>query len=179
MHTVCLLLGSNIRAEENLVQAVELLCTHLVVLKTSSVWESAAVGSDGPNFLNAALLAITPLGPATLKELVLRPLEGQLGRVRTCDKNAPRTIDIDLMVFDQQVQDPDLRKFAHIAVPVSQIMADLCLEGGACLRDVALALGQNTPLVFRGDVSLHPFTTAFQEHKDGRLRVGEHESGYP
>ena len=141
----------------------------MTVVRTSFVWESQAVGSDGPNFLNAALFALTPLDGVTLKEQVLLSVEAKLGRVRSNDENAPRTLDIDIIVFDQQVQDPGLWEFAHIAVPVSQVMGNLRRGTGACLKDVALALGQNTPLVLRGDVSLHPFSPVPQGNKEGRL----------
>lgn len=168
MHTVCLLLGSNIRAEETLPQAVELLRKHMVVLQTSSVWETPAVGSEGPNFLNAALSAVTPLAPDTLKKQLLRPLEAQLGRVRTGDKNAARTIDIDLVIFDQQVHDPSLWKFAHIAVPVSEILPGFQSESGEYLKDFALVVRKNSPIWIRDDVSVHPFSTVFQNHNARR-----------
>lgn len=96
-HRACLLLGSNIQPEENLRRAVELLRQYFVVEKVSAAWETPAVGSDGPDFLNAAVVIHTSLDPWQLKERFLRPLEAQLGRVRTADKNAPRTIDIDIV----------------------------------------------------------------------------------
>ncbi len=162
-HTICLLLGSNIRAEETLPQAVERLLELVVVLQTSSVWESQAVGSDGPPFLNAALLAKTPLDAGSLKKLVMLPLEAQLGRVRTKDKNAPRTIDIDLIVFDQHVQDPGLWNLAHIAVPVSEILPAFEAESGEHLKDFALEVRRNVSILLREDVSGYPFSTVFQQ----------------
>ena len=56
LHHVSLLLGSNIQPEKNIPLAVSLLQKQLTILQTSSVWESKAVGSDGANILNAALL---------------------------------------------------------------------------------------------------------------------------
>ncbi len=172
-HLICLLLGSNIRAKEFLPQAVEHLREHLVVLRTSSVWESHAVGSDGPAFLNAAVLAMTHLDAGSLKELVIRPVEAQLGRVRTQDKSAPRTIDIDLILFDQQVEDPDLWTLAHIAVPVSEIVSDCESEQGEQLRDVALVARRKTPIWLREDVSGYPFSTVFQNHTARRQCIWE------
>ena len=87
-HQVCLLLGSNIQPERNLPLAVRELGEQLTILRASSVWESPAVGSRGPNFLNAALLCQTGLAAEALKWQVLRPLEARLGRVRNQDKNA-------------------------------------------------------------------------------------------
>lgn len=113
MHRACLLLGSNIQPEKNLPLAVTLLHKQLTILQTSSVWESKAVGSDGPNILNAALLVLTSLEAEMLKEQVLHPLEAQLGRVRTGDKNSPRTIDLDILLFDQLALDLNLWQYAY------------------------------------------------------------------
>ena len=56
MHQVYLSLGSNIQPEVNLPRAVELLQEYGKFIKVSRAWESEAVGSDGPNFLNACVL---------------------------------------------------------------------------------------------------------------------------
>ncbi len=60
-HQVCLLLGSNIRPEHNLPLAVDQLQKTLTILRISRAWETPPVGSTGPNFLNAAILAETSL----------------------------------------------------------------------------------------------------------------------
>jgi 2-amino-4-hydroxy-6-hydroxymethyldihydropteridine diphosphokinase len=162
-HRVCLLLGSNIEPEKNIPLAVALLQKRMPVLRTSSVWESQAIGSDGPNFLNAALLALTEADANHLKEQVFRPLEAQLGRVRTQDKNSPRPIDIDLILFDQQLLDPSLWHYAHRAVPVAEVLPGYLLETGEYLNDAASRLASMTPIWVRKDVSIHPFSTAFYE----------------
>jgi 2-amino-4-hydroxy-6-hydroxymethyldihydropteridine diphosphokinase len=84
-HQICLLLGSNIQPERNLPLAVQQLASRMAILRASSVWESPAVGSRGPNFLNAALLCLTSLSAEILKWQVLRPLEARMGRVRNKD----------------------------------------------------------------------------------------------
>jgi len=84
-HQVCLLLGSNIRPEYHLPLAVALLRQELTILRVSSVWESAPVGGQGPNYLNAAVLAISQRNALLLKKRILRPLEAQLGRIRSTD----------------------------------------------------------------------------------------------
>ena len=89
MHQVYLSLGANIQPELNLPKAIQLLRKHGDILKVSSVWESEAVGSTGPNFLNACILFSTSLEAADLKDRVLRAIEAQLGRQRSADKNAP------------------------------------------------------------------------------------------
>lgn len=121
-HRACLLLGSNIQPEPNLRQAISMLRKHFIVEKVSGVWESPAVGSQGPNFLNVAVVISTSLEPAQLKEGFLRPLEAQLGRVRKADKNAPREIDIDIVAWDSEVIDADVWRHAHAALPVAELL---------------------------------------------------------
>ena len=151
-HQVCLLLGSNIQPEKNLAMGVDLLRSQVKIVRGSSVWETPAVGSAGPDFLNMALLVTTPLGAALFKEKVIRPLEMQLGRVRSADKNAPRTIDIDIILFDDQLLDPNLWRFAHRAVPVAEILPDLRSEQGELLKDIASRLTKTTQIRLRPDL---------------------------
>lgn len=161
-YLICLLLGSNIEAESNLPRAVNLLQEQLTVLQTSSVWESRAIGSDGPNFLNAALLALSPLDAEGLKENLIRPLEARMGRVRTEDKNAPRTIDIDLILFDGEVLDSQLWQFAHLAVPVSELLPDFSSGSGESLKDMVPTLFSAGAIWIREDISDYPFATVMQ-----------------
>ena len=151
---VCLLLGSNIRPEQNLPAAVNLLQKQLRLLQASSVWETTAVGSAGPNFLNAALRARALFDVLDLKERVIHPIEAQLGRVRTSDKNAPRTIDIDLILFDGQLLDATLWKYAYRAVPVAEILPGYLSDTGATLKDVASRLANSSQISVRTDVSI-------------------------
>ena len=148
-HEACLLLGSNIRPEHNLPLALDLLRKQLGIRRVSSVWETTAVGSDGPNFLNVALLVTTPLDSHALKEQILHPIETRLGRVRTQDKNAPRTMDIDLILFDGQLLDASLWKYAFRAVPVAEIMPDTLSEQGKKLKDVSVQLARTAHIRLR------------------------------
>jgi 2-amino-4-hydroxy-6-hydroxymethyldihydropteridine diphosphokinase len=123
-HQMVLLLGSNIQPQHNLPKAVALLSERFDILAISSVWESAAIGSDGPNFLNAAILLESKLAPQTMKDFVLRPLEASLGRVRVHDKNAPRTIDLDVVIWGKHTWDAEIWQHAHAAVPVAELLPD-------------------------------------------------------
>ena len=136
----CLLLGSNIEAQKNLPKAVGLLSKELVILRTSSVWQSKAVGSDGPDFLNTALLVETTLGVNELKGRVARKVEEELKRVRTEDKNAPRTIDIDIIFYDGKQIDDELDRYEHILLPVSEVMNQVERPSEVTLEKVALNL---------------------------------------
>jgi 2-amino-4-hydroxy-6-hydroxymethyldihydropteridine diphosphokinase len=151
-HQACLLLGSNILPEQNLVRGVDLLRKKVKIVQISSVWETPAVGSPGPDFLNLALLITTTLAADEFKEKVLRPLETQLGRRRSVDKNAPRTIDVDIILFDGQLLDPNLWRYAHRAVPVAEILPDYRSGQGDTLREVASVLAETTPIRLKLDV---------------------------
>lgn len=148
-HQVCLLLGSNIQPERNLALGVDLLKKKVKILRISSVWETPAEGSPGPDFLNLALLAVTPLEANELKQFVIRPLEAQLGRVRSADKNAPRTIDLDIILYDGEQLDDNLWQYAHRAVPVAEILPDYRSAEGERLSEAAYKLAKKTPIRLR------------------------------
>lgn len=129
-------LGSNIEPAAYLPRACRLLGERVEVLAVSAVYLSPAVGSPGsPPFWNAAARLATGLPPAALKREVLRPIEAALGRVRTADKSAPRTIDLDLVLYGSLVLDdpaaglvlphPDLLTHAYVALPAADLAPDL------------------------------------------------------
>jgi len=121
VHQAYLSLGSNIQPEINLPKAIDLLSKRGTILKVSSVWETEAVGSNGPNFLNACVLFSTPLTYPELKDQITRPIEDLLGRKRTEDKNAPRTIDIDIVLFDDQSRNDKYWTLAFVVIPLAEI----------------------------------------------------------
>jgi len=81
----------------------------LTVVRESSVYETDPVGFlDQPSFLNMVVRIETTKTPLELLAHVL-DVEQRLGRVRTF-RNAPRTIDIDILLYgDQVIQEPDLK----------------------------------------------------------------------
>jgi 2-amino-4-hydroxy-6-hydroxymethyldihydropteridine diphosphokinase len=146
-------LGSNIEPEHNLRAAVEALRQRVQVTALSSAWRSAPVGSPGPDFLNAAAELRTALDAAALKAEVLRPIEEMLGRVRTADPDAPRTIDLDILVFNQQVMDPTIWLHAHLALPLAEVSLHLAEpQSQRRLIEVAEQLGQQTDIHVQPDV---------------------------
>ena len=128
---VFITLGSNIRPEENLQAALTLLRADVSVLRISRIYETEPVDSYGDKFLNAAVLIESETPPGVLKFGMLRPIEALLGRVRTEDKNAPRTIDLDIALYgdtvidnpdDQLVlPDPYILTRAHVALPLADL----------------------------------------------------------
>jgi 2-amino-4-hydroxy-6-hydroxymethyldihydropteridine diphosphokinase len=120
-HLAYLNLGSNIQAETHLVRAVELLHEYGEVLNVSSAWESKSVGAEGPNYLNACVLFKTNIMQAELKESIIRPIEAKLRRKRSENKFSPRTIDIDIVLFDDKPYNDKFWKFAFVIVPLAEI----------------------------------------------------------
>ena len=108
MNRVFLALGSNIKKEENLAAAVALLQIVCQVDQIASVYETAPVGlTDQPIFWNTAVQISTPLDPIQIKQEIIGVVEKKLNRQRTKDKNAPRTIDVDIALFNDAVLDFD------------------------------------------------------------------------
>src|SRR5262249_27642859 len=120
-HLAYLNLGSNIQPETNLPKAVKLLAQHGEILKTSNVWESEPVGTEGSNYLNVCVLFKTPHAQEELKENIIHPIEYQLGRRRSSDKFAPRTIDIDIVLFDDVLTHAAFWKLAYMVVPLAEL----------------------------------------------------------
>jgi len=123
-HLAYLSLGSNIQPEVNLVRAVELLKRNGLIEKISNVWESKSVGADGPNYLNACVAYRTLLAQSALKEQVLLPIEKELGRKRTENKFAPRTMDIDIVIFDDHLVDDRYWQQPFVVIPLAEIHPD-------------------------------------------------------
>lgn len=123
MNDVYLLLGSNIEPEKNIPLALQSLkeSTLLEVKRISSVWRTSAVGSAADDFLNVAVNIVTSCELNCLKQMVIGEIEKKLGRVRTEDKNAPRTIDLDVVVYDNLILDKEVFTLDHIILPMAEI----------------------------------------------------------
>lgn len=117
-HRAVIGVGSNIAPRENVDRALEMLRTELTVLAESNwVWTDP-IGRPGQDrYLNGAVLVETDLSAEGL-EARLHLVESRLGRVRGADRYEPRTIDLDLVVYDGRVVDTDVyeRDFLRRAV---------------------------------------------------------------
>jgi 2-amino-4-hydroxy-6-hydroxymethyldihydropteridine diphosphokinase len=148
-------LGSNISPVKNLVNGLAFLRQYVDVQRCSSVWETAPVPAIGPNYLNAAVLIQTNLTPGLLKTIILRRIEVQLGRVRMSNKNAPRTIDMDILIYDGQLMDLKVWTHAFLAVPLAELLPDSTNPAsGETLRQVADRLAKDTLVKIRPDIHL-------------------------
>jgi len=134
---VYLSLGSNLGdREENLKKAIELLLHRLRVGLVSSVYETEPVGNtEQPKFLNSACQVFTRLAAKDLLVLT-KGFESMLGRARNTS-NAPRPIDIDILLYGDQViktadlviPHPRLAERAFVLVPLAEIAPDLVHPG--------------------------------------------------
>jgi 2-amino-4-hydroxy-6-hydroxymethyldihydropteridine diphosphokinase len=164
-HDAYLLLGSNIDPERNLPAACDLLRLHGRIVRVSQVWESPpADGSAQANYLNSAVLLETSHLADVLRRDVLPRIESQLGRTRDPnDKYAPRTIDIDLVLYDRdvidepgmQIPDADIERRNFVALPLAEIDPGYVHpRSGRTLAEIAAALGGVGSLRLRQDVVL-------------------------
>ncbi len=148
-----LLLGSNISPVINLLHGLKLLREACHVMAISNAWENYAIGGPGPNFINLAASIKTVLTLDGLRAHVIQPIETQLGRVRTENKNSPRTMDIDIVIFDGQVLDPSLWNRLHIALPFSELLPDLVdPTSHRTLLEIAISLRKEQWAVLRPEI---------------------------
>jgi 2-amino-4-hydroxy-6-hydroxymethyldihydropteridine diphosphokinase len=123
-HVFYLSLGSNIHPETNLPEAIEMLRKFGQIQACSNAWESHAAGSGGPNYLNASVMFVSTKSRDKLKTGVIRPIEAALGRIRGSNQNAPRTIDIDIMMADGKPLNVNRWAYPFVVVPMSDLLPD-------------------------------------------------------
>ncbi len=124
-------IGSNLDREHNIRRALHRLRDSYACLQVSSVYESAAIGFDGPPFLN--LVACYNTADSIAQTLrVLYDIEGLCGRERN-DALGSRSLDLDLLLFGQCVVDegqrciphPDILRYAFVLQPLAELAGSL------------------------------------------------------
>jgi 2-amino-4-hydroxy-6-hydroxymethyldihydropteridine diphosphokinase len=134
MNKVYLLIGGNMgNRKRNLGRAIVLLNEYCgKVVKASSIYQTAAWGiTNQPAFLNQALLLETPAGATALLTALL-DTEEKMGR-RRAEKYGPRNIDIDLLLYNNEVINlpqlmvphPEMQRRRFALVPLAEIAADI------------------------------------------------------
>jgi 2-amino-4-hydroxy-6-hydroxymethyldihydropteridine diphosphokinase len=112
-HECVIGIGSNIEPEQNIATAIFLLRQEQELVSISRLIKTAPIGlAEQPDFLNGAVKIITAMERTDFQGY-LKNLENRLKRDRTVPKFGPRTIDLDIIVWDGKVIDPDYynRKF--------------------------------------------------------------------
>jgi 2-amino-4-hydroxy-6-hydroxymethyldihydropteridine diphosphokinase len=153
IHRIYLSIGSNIEPEIHLTRAISLLGKYGWVKAFSTAWESSPVGSPGLNFLNACVLEEFSLSPSDLKVRVIDPIESALGRLRGPDKNAPRTVDIDIILVDGSPKNLELWNYPFVVVPLAELIPNMThpLSHEKLIR-AAQRMSAETRIIRRPDV---------------------------
>lgn len=124
-------IGSNVDAEHNVAKAIAALRKAFAGIEVSPVYRTAAVGFAGDDFLNLAVGFDTALSVEEL-DAKLDAIEAASGRDRDAPRFAPRTLDIDLLLFGDEIIERDgirvprreLMKYAFMLLPLVDIAAD-------------------------------------------------------
>ena len=132
MAIVYLSLGSNIAPGENLKLGIRELEHHYGTLSASNVYRSRAIGFDGPDFLNLVVGIESDESPAAINEFI-EWVHDKAGRQRGSDRFSSRPLDIDLLLYDDQVIDdgqmriprPDVLEYSFVLGPLAEIAPDL------------------------------------------------------
>jgi 2-amino-4-hydroxy-6-hydroxymethyldihydropteridine diphosphokinase len=107
MNQVIIGIGSNIDADKNIAQMLEILRTKVEVIKVSPMIRTSPIGiKDQPEYTNGAVKIATEKDRASLNK-TLKKIEDKLGRDRSGPKFGPRTMDLDIVVWNNEIVDPD------------------------------------------------------------------------
>lgn len=160
-------IGSNIEPAANLRSAIRSLARRTRLVSISMVYLTEAL--DRPEqspYYNCVVAIETAASPAEMKYGILRQIEIQLGRQRSPDKYAPRTIDLDLIVYGDlaldaaglKLPDPDILERPFLAIPLFELAPDLVLAGyGLSVCEIAARLPKD------GMKPLQEYTRRLQE----------------
>lgn len=131
MARVYVSVGTNIDRERNVRSALRALEKEFGALQQSRTYETAAVGFQGEPFYNLVVGFDSELSPQQIAQL-LRRIEDEHGRKRSEGKFSDRTLDLDLLLYDDLVlNDPDLKlprpeiqTYAFVLRPLAEIAGD-------------------------------------------------------
>jgi len=151
MTTIYISLGSNIDREENTRAGVSALRQAFGELTLSSVYESEAVGFSGDAFYNM-VIACEVNTPVHETNQILRAIEDANGRDRSGPRFSSRTLDLDLLLYDDLVIDEnglklprvEILKNAFVLWPLAEIAPDrLHPETGASFAELWAAFDKS------------------------------------
>jgi len=115
-------IGSNINAEENISEMLDILGQQVAILKISNFVKTSPIGiTDQPEFTNGAVKISTDLNRDELNSL-LKNIENIMGRDRTAPKFGPRTIDLDIVIWNGEVVDEDYHSRDFLKKSVQEVM---------------------------------------------------------
>lgn len=159
---IAVAIGSNVEPEKNIADALGRLADRVEIVGLSNFYRTEPVGPPGqPPFVNGACAIRTALGPLDLKRTVLRHVEDAGGRIRTADRYAPRTIDLDLLVYgptvlneaDLELPDPEILDRPFLWLPLLELDPGLILPGTGVRLDRLTAGKQRSSMIFDAPLS--------------------------
>ncbi len=125
MNTVVIAVGSNIEPEKNTNIAKKIISNKLNLLRSSEFIKTKPVGfTDQDDFLNGALLVECNLNLEELKKF-LREIENTIGRDRYSNKFGPRTIDLDVIVWNGNIIDNDVYEREFLKNSVIELIPEI------------------------------------------------------
>lgn len=123
-------IGSNLRPEQNLQLAIRELAARYHQLDVSPVYRNPAVGFDGDDFLNMVAAFDCEQTPEQLLES-FEQIHDLASRVRGGDRLVSRTLDIDLLLYGERIQDKpplpreDVLDYLFVLKPLAELAPDL------------------------------------------------------
>ncbi len=131
LNKVVIGIGSNINPDKNVERAKYAIAQTHKLVKTSRFVKTKPVGyEDQDSFINGALLIETYMDIATIKSW-LKGLEIRLGRIKTDNKNGPRTIDLDVLLWNGTVIDRDVYEREFLQISIKELLPDAPLMHSA------------------------------------------------
>ncbi len=107
MNSCIIGIGSNIEADKNIPEMLKLLEPDVTIIQISQMVQTKPIGiTEQADFTNGAVLISTEMDLETLSSF-LKSLEDKMGRDRSHKKFGPRNIDLDILVWNNTVIDPD------------------------------------------------------------------------
>jgi len=117
--------GSNIEPELNIHKARTQVVSHVQLLAESGISRTAPIGiKDQPDFWNGAWLVQTSFSQDKLRS-TLKRIEDDLGRDRSGPKFGPRTIDLDILVWNSVIIDPDVNTRDFLRKEISELLPNM------------------------------------------------------
>jgi len=124
--------GSNVEAPRKLSLALDELEREFGAITVSNAYRNTAIGFEGPDFINMVAGFTTALGVREVKDRLHR-IEALCGRLRSAPKWASRSMDLDILLYDDLVCDepgltlprPDLLRRAYMLGPLAEIAPEL------------------------------------------------------
>ena len=119
--------GSNVEPERRVREAVHGLREYFGDLQISPIYRNPAVGFQGDDFLNLAVAFDSQESP-TRVHAALNAIERRCGRIRGGPRFAPRTLDLDLLLYGDLVADspvrlprPEILRYAYVLKPLTDL----------------------------------------------------------